>query len=314
MQASGDISPIRLAAFEHVFRMAQADDCLSSEQLRAGFQFQERRIPLVNPQQGIFKPRQMSHLLSIRTVFPGPGRRARYEDQRTAYRRIYEDDAGEVDYAFMGTDPQAPNNQWLLRACEAQVPVLYFVGIAPKLYMPVLAFISSWDPVRLRARVMISDLAWSHEQLHRSLVLPQGVRERSHAYSRVKRRLHQTSFRQAVMRAYGERCAITRLPELQLLDAAHIIPDADEELGQAVISNGIALSKLHHAAFDRNLLGIDPDYRLHISEKLLHQQDGPMLELLKGLDGRRLHLPRRVEDRPDPERLERRFRLFSEAT
>jgi len=315
MQTGGDISPMRLAAFEHVLRLLEAHDYISSEQFRPGFQFQGRRVPLVHPRQGIFKPRQMSHLLSIRIVFPVPGRRARYEDQHTAYRRIYEGDAGELDYAFTGTDPQTPQNQWLLRAFEAQVPMICFVGIAPKRYMPFLpSFISSWDPVRLMVRALLDNAVWSREQLHRSLVLPQDVRERSHAYSRVKRRLHQASFRQAVMRAYGERCAITRLPEPQLLDAAHITPHKDEELGQVVVSNGIALSKLHHAAFDRNLLSIDPDYRLHISEKLLNQRDGPQLELLKGLAGRRIHLPKRVKDRPDRKRLAERFKLFSEAT
>ena len=31
--------------------------------------------------------------------------------------------------------------------------------------------------------------------------------------------------------------------------------------------------------------GIDPDYRLHVSERLLTQNDGPMLEALKRLNG-----------------------------
>jgi predicted restriction endonuclease len=66
-----------------------------------------------------------------------------------------------------------------------------------------------------------------------------------------------------------------------LLDAAHIVSDKDERLGQPVVPNGIPLSKIHHAAFDANLIGIDPDYRLHVSARLLGQNDGPMLEALK---------------------------------
>jgi putative restriction endonuclease len=62
-------------------------------------------------------------------------------------------------------------------------------------------------------------------------------------------------------------------------------------------------SKIHHAAFDAHLFGIDPDYRLHVSERLLGQNDGPMLDALKGLNGVTIHLPARVRDRPDRERL-----------
>ena len=103
------------------------------------------------------------------------------------------------------------------------------------------------------------------------------------------------------------------LPEPMLLDAAHIVEDRHELLGQPLVRNGIPLSKIHHAAFDAHLVGIDPDYRLHVSARLLRQSDGPMLEALKGLDGGVLHLPERVKDRPDRERLALRFERFKAA-
>ena len=84
-----------------------------------------------------------------------------------------------------------------------------------------------------------------------------------------------------------------------MLDAAHIITDKNEEFGQPVVPNGIPLSKIHHAAFDAHLIGIDPDYRLHVSERLLGRNDGPMLEALKRLNDGSIHLPGRVKDRPD---------------
>ncbi|MEO6945454.1 MAG: HNH endonuclease [Nitrobacter sp.] len=86
--------------------------------------------------------------------------------------------------------------------------------------------------------------------------------------------------RQAVITAYDGRCALSGLPETLLLDAAHIIADKDERLGQPVVSNGIPLSKIHQAAFDAHLIGIDPDIRMHVSDRLLGQNDGPMLEAL----------------------------------
>ncbi|MEK9284706.1 MULTISPECIES: HNH endonuclease signature motif containing protein [unclassified Bradyrhizobium] len=78
----------------------------------------------------------------------------------------------------------------------------------------------------------------------------------------------------AVITAYNGRCALSGLPEPLLLDTAHIVADKDERYGQPVVSNGIPLSKTHHAAFDAHLIGIDPDYRLHVSDRLLAQNDG----------------------------------------
>jgi putative restriction endonuclease len=95
-----------------------------------------------------------------------------------------------------------------------------------------------------------------------------------------------------------------------LLDAAHIVSDKDERLGQPVVPNGIPLSKIHHAAFDAHLIGIDPDYRLHVSERLLGQNDGPMLDTFKRLNGEAIHLPSRIKDRPDRDRLALRFERF----
>jgi putative restriction endonuclease len=139
---------------------------------------------------------------------------------------------------------------------------------------------------------------------------PETALERRYALRAVKQRLHQASFREAVITAYNGRCAVSGLHEPLLLDAAHIVCDKDERLGQPVVPNGIPLSKIHHAAFDAYLIGIDPDYRLHVSHRLLEQRDGPMLEALKRLDGGTIHPPSRVKDYPDRDRLAQRFERF----
>jgi putative restriction endonuclease len=95
-----------------------------------------------------------------------------------------------------------------------------------------------------------------------------------------------------------------------LLDAAHIVADKDDLLGQPLVANGIPLSKIHHAAFDAHLIGIDPDFRMHVSDRLLGQNDGPMLEALKQLNGRSIRLPGRTRDHPDRNRLAMRFERF----
>ena len=301
---SGIDTRIRKAAFDHVRQLTQIKEHLTAADLKPGFIFEGQRIPLVNPQRGIFKPKQMQYLLSIRTVFPKVGSKVWYDDQRDVHRQIYE---GEelVDYAFMGDDPAAADNRWLREAYEWQIPIVYFLGVAPGLYQAIFpVFVMDWDASTLKARVGfgIADAeAWTP---------PETAAERRYALREVKQRLHQSSFREAVIAAYKGRCALSGLPEQRLLDAAHIIEDRHEQLGQPVVPNGVPLSKLHHAAFDAHFIGIDPDYRLHISDRLLVQHDGPMLEALKQLRGGQLRLPKRKADWPDRERLALRFERY----
>ena len=300
-------SRMRMAAFEHVRRLSDLHDHLTRNELAPGFVFEGRRIPLVNPQRGIFKPRKIQYLLSIRTVFPRSGARVWYDDQREAHRQIFESEES-IEYAFMGQDPEAADNRWLREAFENQIPVIYFLGVAPARYLAIVpTYISGWDAHALKARVTfgIPDQVRSE--------VPQYADERRYALREVKQRLHQTSFREAVIAAYKGRCALSGLPEQWLLDAAHIISDKNEQMGQPVVPNGLPLSKIHHAAFDRHLIGIDPDYRLHVSGRLLDQRDGTILEALKQLDGGRLHLPPRARDYPDRERLALRFEQFKAA-
>jgi putative restriction endonuclease len=269
--------------------------------------FQGERIALINPQRGIFKPQQMHFLLSIETVFPKPGGKIWYDDQREVHKQIFESDES-VDYAFMGQDPDAADNRWLREAFVNRIPIIYFLGIAPGRYQAMLpAFISGWDATALKARVVfgVPD--------QEALAPPDNALERRYALRAVKQRLHRASFREAVISAYNGRCALSGLPEPLLLDAAHIVSDKHERLGQPVVPNGIPLSKIHHAAFDAHLIGIDPDYRLHVPERLLIRKDGPMLEALKRLNGETIHLLNRDRDRPDRDRLALRFERFKTA-
>lgn len=299
---------MRSAAFEHVRRLNATHDFLSSRDLSEGFTFEGTRVPLVNPQRGIFKPKQMRYLLSIRTVFPKPGAKIWYDDQRQVHRQIYQSE-DLVDYAFMGTDPDAADNRWLKEACEQRIPIIYFIGVAPGRFLAqVPAFIARWDRSGLKASVGFGEPATAA-----GVPFPDEQPARRYALSIVKQRLHQATFRQAVLTAYDDRCALTGLPEPMLLDAAHIISDKHEVLGQPIVPNGIPLSKIHHAAFDAHLIGVDPDFRLHVSSRLMDQSDGPMLEALKQLHHRSLRLPLRPQDFPDRNRLALRFEEFRSA-
>lgn len=298
---------LRAAAFERVQSLCEVHDHLTAQQLGEGFYVEGQRYPLVNPRRGIFKPAQMRFLLSVNTVFPKSGNRVWYDDQREVHRQIFDGDE-MVDYAFMGENPDSADNRWLREAFENNIPIIYFLGIAPGRYQAILpAFIGGWDAAGRRARIAFGLPGQS------VLAPPETEMERRYALRAVKQRLHQASFREAVIGAYRGRCALSGLPEPMLLDAAHIIEDRDERFGQPIVRNGIPLSKIHHAAFDAHLIGIDPDYRLHVSERLLTQNDGPMLEAIKGLDGGLLRLPKRPQDHPDRDRLALRFERFKAA-
>jgi putative restriction endonuclease len=212
---------------------------LTAIELKPGFVFDGERVPLINPQSGIIKPKRMRFLLSIRTVFPKSGGKVWYDDQREVHRQLFESD-DMIDYAFMGQDPDSADNQWLREACENWIPIIYFLGIAPGRYEAMLpVFTSGWDAKALNATVAFGVPG------QEILVPPENALERGYALRAVKQRLHQASFRESVITAYSGRCAVSGRHEPLLLDAAHIVEDKHERFGQPVVPNGILLSKIH---------------------------------------------------------------------
>ena len=187
------------------------------------------------------------------------------------------------------------------------MPLIYFRGIAPGQYAVIApAFVVAVDEraelVELQAGLPIADTTPAG--------LVSGDDVRRYATREALVRLHQHRFRAAVLRAYTTRCAVCRLREATLLQAAHIIDDLDPR-GVATVVNGIALCAIHHLAYDRNLLGIDPDGVVHIARRLLDEIDGPMLRSgLQGFHGAAILQPRRRDEQPDPERLELRYGQF----
>lgn len=101
--------------------------------------------------------------------------------------------------------------------------------------------------------------------------------------------------------------------DVTLLDAAHIVGDL-EARGEPTVDNGISLCSIHHRAFDQDLVGITPDYVVRIAPGLLEEEDGPMLELLKGFQTQPILVPRSSALRPDRERLAARYERFLTAT
>jgi putative restriction endonuclease len=147
-----------------------------------------------------------------------------------------------------------------------------------------------------------------------SLISEESTSRRAYITATVKTRLHQRGFREKVLHAYRTQCALCRLKHSELLDAAHIIPDNEPD-STPTVDNGIALCKLHHAAFDSLILGISPDYLIHVREDVLNEKDGPMLQHgLKELQSRKIILPTSKMSWPKQEFLDRRYQKFISLT
>jgi putative restriction endonuclease len=136
---------------------------------------------------------------------------------------------------------------------------------------------------------------------------------KAYATRMIRQRLHQQRFRYLVLDAYREQCAVCSLRHVDLLDAAHILPDRDVR-GRPEIPNGLSLCKIHHSAYDVGILGVDPDCQIHLRRDILDEVDGPMLRHgLQEVHGTKLILPRSVEKRPNREYLAERFERFRAA-
>jgi len=264
--------------------------------LARGFPFHGTRVPFINYQKGIYRAAIQTGpaALSIQTSAKSP-----YDDEILADGFLYAYRAGSIEQ---------PDNRALVAAHNLQVPLVYFIGTRPGWYKPVFpCFVSGNDARRRMVIVTPGELRGPvDEPIPMRLEDPM---ERRYAVRQTRVRLHQARFRARVVPAYSSQCSICRLRELRLLDAAHIVGDA-EDLGEPSVTNGLSLCAIHHRAFDHNLVGISPDYVVHVSRRLREDEDGPMLELLKGFHDRPLIVPTRARDRPDRERLDARFAEF----
>jgi putative restriction endonuclease len=257
------------------------------------------RIPLVGP-SGIWKPAVCELPLSATTTFGGP------------YPDSFDRSSGRLRYAYRGSDPQHRDNVGLRRAMQERVPLVYFHAVEVGQYVAAYpVFVVGDDPSRLSFSLQVDDLHATVDARGALHATSEDVEpRRAYVTSSFRRRLHQVAFRERVIRAYRERCALCRLRHRELLDAAHITPDSDPE-GDPAVTNGLALCKLHHAAFDRFFFTVRPDYLVEVRRSILDEAFGPMLVVgLQQIHGNRIELPVRRSQLPDPARLAARYEAF----
>ncbi|MFJ4030040.1 HNH endonuclease [Paenarthrobacter sp. NPDC089989] len=268
------------------------------------FRLDEIRVPLKSRQRGIWKPKSLEAALSITTTF-----------RRAGQERPYEDAVGPdglLRYKWQGDEPDAPDNRALRRAMENKHPLIWFFGIAPGLYQPVFPVYLLAEEREEQQFVVDIDPLRSALNGTGDVVDTQDLEIVKRYGTRIARtRLHQRLFRSTVINAYDTRCTVCNLKHKQLLDAAHIIPDAHVD-GAPVVSNGMAMCKIHHAAFDAGIMGVRPDLIVEIRSDILAEVDGPMLK--HGLQERHnqklMSVPTRRGDRPSISALEQAYESF----
>jgi putative restriction endonuclease len=264
--------------------------------LDQGFPFRGRRVPFLQKFKGIHRaaaqegPAALSIMTSASSL---------YDDEEVADGFLYAYRSGSIDQG---------DNKALRAAYAQQTPLVYFVATRPGWYKPLYpCYIIADDPTARRVLVSPGRMAGPIDE--REPVLFDDPLERTYAVRETRVRLHQARFRGRILVAYSSRCAICRLKETRLLDAAHIVGDL-ERAGDPYITNGLSLCSIHHRAFDQDLVGIASDYKVHVSRRLLDDEDGPMLDLLKTFHTKPIELPTKQAWRPDRERLALRFERF----
>lgn len=251
------------------------------------------RLRLIDQSRGIWNPRELQATLSVVSDPHGV-----YDDRDDAVGGLFR-------YSYRAGSTGGDNRK-LRRAFDLSLPIILLRKIATGLFMPVYPVYVVADDLAAREFVLALDEGLRFVEDPLNPTPPQ----RRYAERVARQRLHQPEFRIRVMRAYATSCTICSLRHAELLDASHIIGDGADG-GDPVVPNGLSLCKIHHAAYDRNLLGITGDGQVEINRELLEEIDGPMLQHgLQEMHGRAITQPTRRADRPDRDRLDRRHAMF----
>lgn len=240
---------LRSSAFAFLRRLADDGKPLVRQEDLRDFTFDGSPVRLMATQQGIWKPKRLEAALSFRTVFSAD-----------PSKRPYDDDPGTdgfLRYKWRGEDPQHADNRALRAAMVAGLPLIWFHGIASGIYLPVFpVFLAAEEPL---AQQFVVSLDEESLRARKDLAVEDPELLRSYAERVVMTRLHQPMFRQRVLVAYENQCALCRLRHTRLLDAAHVLPDSQG--GEPIVTNGIAMCKIHHAAYDADIFGNYADVR-----------------------------------------------------
>lgn len=174
-------------------------------------------------------------------------------------------------------------------------------------------YFNNWDMLAYNAEKILAKLKGKNleESIDINLEnLPEGVDR----IQEVKVRINQKFFHETIMSSYNNTCCITGLNNPDLLHACHISDWKNDKKNRTNPQNGLCMNVLFHKAYDENLLGISPDYKIHVSEDILglkkENVDQDFISLIMGYHGREIKLPRRFL--PDQELLAKHYEKYQD--
>ena len=148
---------MRTAAFRRVAELMADGPIVSSAELDYGFEFEEQRIRLMGAQQGIWKPRQMQGLLSVRTMLPKSGKHV-HADQLAARDQIL-NGADAITYDYQGKDAYVAANRWLKQAVVDGTPIIYLLGMGNQKYiLGAPAYVATANDLSLQCQIVFGSM------------------------------------------------------------------------------------------------------------------------------------------------------------
>lgn len=148
-------------------------------------------------------------------------------------------------------------------------------------------FSKNWQQLAYESESKILDF---ENKLNQIKDFPKGkVRE-----SIVKTRVNQSFFRNAVLTSYQNKCCLTELPFIEMLNASHIIPWAIDDNNRLNPHNGLSLNTLHDRAFDKGFITVSTDYKVKISKNIYQFIDCQSVkDLFLKFENKMINLPNR---------------------
>jgi hypothetical protein len=210
-----------------------------------------------------------------------PGFVVRTEAQKAAWDNGYRLERGVESGWLHYASTTAPGSIWIAGA-SAQGP--WLLSLDHSGVVAEIALLVSPAPGPGRAIFMFASLTDLHVALDRvyklAMSLPEAPLERfkaktanlartTEAERLVIQRIGQDVFRDALLDYWGGRCPLTGITDRALLRASHIVPWSDCGDEQRLdVHNGLLLSALWDAAFDKGLISFADDGAVLMNPRL----------------------------------------------
>ena len=180
---------VRLAAFAALERLVLAHGGrLAWQEIARGFSVRGELVHFASKPRGIFKPKQMSAALSVKTSRPRAGRPSWYRDQASAV----DEQTGLVPYD-LARKSAAESNRHLQLAFERKAPIIYFRAVREAVYEAIWpVWVEQFSEGESRVLLAANDTAYQNVSSVRA-VFPDQTESREPSYYLVetRRRNHQ---------------------------------------------------------------------------------------------------------------------------